>query len=599
MSASESWQRLRNALLDMACTPFTDPDAVRERLLRTDAAALGVARVSLWLFEPGHAAIVCTALYEPGKGMSKPGTRIAAEVAPIYFQTLQGLLTLAAEDARRDPRTREFEQSYLAPLGIGAMLDVPVRLFGDMVGLLCHEHVGGPRTWSDSERIFAAATGVLCSQTMEFEQLQKAERDREQAMFYDRLTGLPNRALFLDRLAQAARGEGAALLVLDIHGFGEIVEAYGHDMGDALLRETALRMATSGSSDCVGRIGNDEFALLLPGEHAAAGATRKAWQLQEAMLQPMMFAGQSLQAGFSIGLVPSIRHYQQAADALRDAVIALNAATRAGRNCIEIFREGMDEPVRQRLALEADIRRGMVAAEFCFHLQPVFSTTGEMQGAEALLRWQHPERGLLAPVEFLAVAEDAGLLHELQWPLLGSLCATLANWRERCAPDFQMGLNISPTQLALPYFPDELVALLASSGLPAGAIVAEITENTLLANEGSDAPAIARLASAGVAISLDDFGTGFASITHMAELPLAMVKIDRTFVARAVGDPRYAAIISGLVDLAHALSLRVVAEGVETEEQRGLLAGYGCDLLQGYHFGRPLPLSEFAARWLD
>ena len=479
------------------------------------------------------------------------------------------------------------------------MLDVPVRLFGEMVGLLCHEHVGGPRHWSDAERIFAAAMGVLCSQTMEFEKLQKAEREREQALFYDPLTGLANRALFLDRLGQALKGEGAALLVLDIEGFSELIEAYGTGLGDAMLRETAARMAKAGSAECVGRIGNDDFALLLPGEHAAASATRKAWQLQESMLAPMEFEGKPVQMGFSIGLVPSVGHYAAPADALRDAVIAQNSAARNGRNGIEIFRQGMDEPVRRRLALEADIRRGMAAGEFCFHLQPVFTASGELHGAEALLRWQHPARGLLAPDEFLSVAEDAGLLHDLQWPLLGTLCSRLVEWRSGRAPGFQVGLNVSPTQLALPYFPDDLVSMLAATGLPADALMAEITENTLLAQEGSDAPAIARLALAGVGVSLDDFGTGFASLTHLAELPLAMVKIDRTFVARAVGDARYTAIIAGLVGLAHALSLRVVAEGVETQLQQDLLVQGGCDQLQGYFLGRPLPVEDFVARWLS
>lgn len=598
LSASAEWQRLRNALLDVASTPFSDPDAVRARLLRTDAEALGVDRVGLWMFEPGRVAIVCTALYETGKGVSRPGARIAADNAPNYFQSLQGLLTLAAGDARRDPRTQEFELDYLVPLGIGAMLDVPVRIFGEMVGVLCHEHVGGPRAWSDGERIFAAAMGVLWSQTMEFEKLQKAEREREQALFYDPLTGLPNRALFLDQLGQAARSSGAALLLLDIHGVGEIVEAYGADVGDAVLRETAARVKQVGRAGYAGRIGNDEFALLLPGEHAVAVASRVAWQLQEAMLLPMELSGQRLQAGFSIGLLPGVRHDRQPADALRDATIAVNAASRAGRNGIEIFRQGMDEPVRQRLALEADIRRGMAASEFCFHLQPVFGAEGGLQGAEALLRWQHHERGLLAPSEFLSVAEDSGLLHDLHWPLLPELCRVVAGWRTQ-VPGFQIGVNISPEQLALPYFPDDLVALITSAGMPAEALVAEITENTLLTHAGSDVPAIVRLAAAGVTIALDDFGTGFASITHLAELPLAVVKIDRTFVARAVGDPRYASIIESLVDLAHALSLRVNAEGVETEEQQMLLAQDGCDQLQGYWLGRPVSMAEFATRWMS
>jgi diguanylate cyclase (GGDEF)-like protein len=599
MDNDPHWIRLRDALLTLACTPFHDADAVRKRLLITAAEALEVDRVSLWLFEPGLTAIVCVAIHESGKGITHPDMRLPAELAPDYFQSLQGLLTLAVADAQVDPRTRQLADDYLKPLGIGAMLDVPVRQFGELIGILCHEHTGSPREWLITERIFAAAIGALCSQVMEFEMLRKSERERQHALFHDQLTGLANRALFLERLESARKDGDAALLVLDVDGFGEFAEAYGPAFGDQLLRETASRLEQGvRRGELAGRMGNDEFALLLVGEKGVMDAVQRATDLRRKMQDGMLIDGQDVRVRFSIGLVPSIRHYESALDILRDAEIAQNSAARAGHDFVQIFESGMEEPVRRRLELEADIRRAIEASEFLFYLQPVFSRDGRLHGAEALIRWQHPQRGLLEPADFLQVAEDSGLLALMQWPLLGGLFEQVARWRAIRSPGFVIAINLSSVQLTRADFPDLLIAAVAQAGLPANAVSVEVTENTLLTNQERDLSVINRLASAGIGLSLDDFGTGYASITHLAQLPLSTVKIDRMFVNRAVEDPRYGAIIETLIKLAHNLSLEVVAEGIETPAQMRMLSDCECDHLQGFHLGRPVSIAEFEARWL-
>lgn len=599
MDTDPHWMRLRDALLTLACTPFHDAEAVRKRLLITAAEALEVDRVSLWLFEPGLSTIVCVAIYESGKGVSHPGTRLSAVAAPDYFQSLQGLLTLAAADALVDPRTRQLSDDYLKPLGIGAMLDVPVRQFGELIGILCHEHTGSPREWLVTERVFAAAIGALCSQVMEFEKLRRSERERQHALFYDQLTGLANRALFLERLDSARKDGDAALLVLDVDGFGEFAKAFGPAFGDQLLRETALRLEQGvRRGELAGRMGNDEFALLLVGERGVMDAVQRATDLRAKMQAGMIIDGQDVRVRFSIGLVPSIRHYESAQDILRDAEIAQNSAARAGRDFVQIFESGMEEPIRRRLELEADIRRAIEASEFVFHLQPIFSRDGKLDGAEALIRWEHPRRGLLLPSDFLQVAEDSGLLSLVQWPLLGDLFGQVARWRSAKCPRFAIAINFSSVQFTLAEFPDQLLAVALRAGLPADAISVEVTENSLLTNQERDLSVIHRLASTGIGLSLDDFGTGYASITHLAQLPLSTVKIDRSFVSRAVDDPRYGAIIETLIRLAHNLSLGVVAEGIETPAQLRMLSDGECDQMQGFHLGRPVSIAEFESCWL-
>jgi diguanylate cyclase (GGDEF)-like protein len=599
MDTDPHWMRLRDALITLSCTPFHDADAVRKRLLITAAEALDVDRVSLWLFEPGLAGIVCVAIYESGKGITHPEMRLPAAAAPDYFHSLQGLLTLAVADAQVDPRTRQLADDYLKPLGIGAMLDVPVRQFGELIGILCHEHSGSPRQWLMTERVFAAAMGALCSQVMEFEKLRRSDRERQHALFHDQLTGLANRALFLERLESARKDGDAALLVLDVDGFGEFAKAFGPAFGDQLLRETASRLEQGvRRGELAGRLGNDEFALLLLGERGVMDAVQRATDLRGKMQAGMFIDGQDVRVRFSIGLVPSIRHYDSALDVLRDAEIAQNSAARAGRDFVQIFESGMEEPIRRRLELEADIRRAIEAFEFRFHLQPVFSRDGTLHGAEALIRWQHPRRGLLEPAEFLQVAEDSGLLALMQWPLLGDLFEQVARWRATRNPGFVVAINLSSLQLARAEFPDQLVAAAIQAGLPVDAISVEVTENCLLTNQELDISVISRLAASGFSLSLDDFGTGYASITHLVQLPLSTVKIDRSFVSRAVDDPRYGAIIETLIRLAHNFSLAVVAEGIETPAQKRMLSAGECDYLQGFHLGRPMSIAEFESRWL-
>lgn len=598
-SLAKRWRRLQDALLATVSAPFQEENKAVDQLLRTCAEALQVGRVGLWLFDPGMAGIVCSVLFEVEKGTSSPGLRISADLAPLYFESLSKSLVLAADNAQLDSRTSELAETYLRPLGIGAMLDVPVRLFGEMVGILCHEHIGEKRRWAAVERVFAAAVGAVCSQTMEFERLRQSEVARDRALFYDRLTGLPNRALFLDRLSQVARGSDAALLVVDIDNFSDIAEAYGTSVGDAVLRTVGGRLSSIAGDEYTSRIGNDEFSVLFVGKQTDTGARERAQEVLASLSETMTLGGQQLCANFNIGCLRSVRGYEWAADALNDAVIAQNSAARGGRhqNIVE-FRKGMNATIRTKLALEADMRRAVAAAEFCFHLQPIFSTRGALVGAEALLRWRHPERGLLMPGDFLLVAEHVGLLPEMQFPLIQPLLEQVAVWRSGAYPEFEMALNISPSQLALFPFPDALLSLVAAAGVPARAVAIEITENTLLSSEDRNSDAIGRIASRGVHVSLDDFGTGFASITHLVELPLAAVKLDKIFVARATGDKRYASAVRGLVNMAHELSLCVTAEGVETVAQKDFLTECGCDRLQGYLLGKPVPMEAFCDLWM-
>jgi diguanylate cyclase len=596
--------RLYRALLDISRAPFDDLDATLERLMRIGCEALDVPRIGLWLFGPGRRSIRCEALWTLADGLHRPDLEASAEEVPAYFAALESELAIDACDALRDPRTREFTDGYLLPNNVGALLDAPVRRSGGAVGVLCLEHVGGPRQWTDPERMFSAALAMAVSQLLEHVQFREAVELRDRALFYDALTGLPNRALLIDRIAQrrqSATRSRLGVLALDIDRFADVQRGAGNGEADLLLCELAERLSALVTADRIGRVGPDEFAFLIESPAPGVEALSLAARIRSALAEPFQVGARCLSLSASIGIVADVSGYARAEDALRDAQIAAGEALRSGRGGQRFFDQGMQSDARERLELEVSIRSAAARGEFCFFLQPIVSADGaRLIGAEALMRWHHPQRGLVPPLEFIRIAEEAGLLPDLHRPMVRSLLPTIAAWRRRPGfADFCLSINFDLRQLCDPGFAEHMAAVLQESGLPPAAVHAEITENVVLDAELSLGANLRELSAHGIGLVLDDFGTGFASITHLAALPLQGVKIDRSFVRRMGSDPRIAAIVRSLIELSGSLGLQVVAEGVETQAQRAQLTGWGCDALQGFLFGRPQPIDEFERTWLQ
>jgi diguanylate cyclase (GGDEF)-like protein/PAS domain S-box-containing protein len=427
--------------------------------------------------------------------------------------------------------------------------------------------------------------------------------------FHDALTGLANRQLFADRVEQALRrsgrtGDDVAVLFLDLDGFKNVNDSLGHAAGDDLLREVADRLgAAVRSSDTVARLGGDEFAVLLeqrrgPIEEAVIVADR----ILGALATPVVVEGQTMSVGASVGIsLGSVE--STAASLLRDADVAMYRAKAAGRGRWVVHDADMRAEAAERLRLETDLLGVLDGEELRLLYQPVIDlTTGEIVKLEALLRWEHPELGTIAPDRFIPIAEANGMILPIGAWVLREACRQLADWRER-HPErsrLAMAVNVSARQVASPLLVDHVVEALQRSGLEPRALTLELTESTLVEDPGSAAGRLGALRELGIRLAIDDFGTGYSSLSYLRQFPLDILKIDRSFISTITEPGHVPAIVRGLLDLGRTLGLTTVAEGVELELQQEQLRAIGCDYAQGYYFARPLDpasVEELLAAW--
>ena len=431
-----------------------------------------------------------------------------------------------------------------------------------------------------------------------------AEQRIERLAYYDALTELPNRALLGQRaelaLALATRHRiSLAVLFLDLDRFKEVNDAFGHNAGDTLLEQVAARLqALVRTEDTVCRLGGDEFVLLLS-EADQEGALRVADKVLAAFRQPFVVADHALNVTASVGIALYPHDGADFAELLKNADAALYRAKHAGRNTRLFYDRAMNATSLARMVLEAELRQAIAAGQLRAYYQPkVCLADGALVGAEALVRWEHPERGLVPPGQFIPVAEASDLIVALGDWMLVEVCRQLATWRRQGAPPLTVAVNLAARHFRQPELADRLRGLLDAYGLPAQALELELTESTLLDASAGTVETLRQLERLGLGLAIDDFGTGYSSLSYLKHLPLTALKIDQGFVRDLVTDPDDRAIAVTIIALGHHLALAVVAEGVETEDQRRFLLEQGCDLAQGYLFSRPLPAEAFAAAWL-
>jgi diguanylate cyclase (GGDEF)-like protein len=430
--------------------------------------------------------------------------------------------------------------------------------------------------------------------------LVEASLQIEKLAYYDSLTGLPNRKLFLDRLKQwiARRGRTdfhAALFFLDLDNFKRINDTYGHETGDLLLGAVAERLRYSvREGDTVGRQGGDEFTLLLPGIRTAEDAVAIATKLLDRLAQPLEVGELSLFAGASIGITLFPDHGEEPTTLLRKADTAMYRAKEAGRGGVAVYDNEMSDVSRERFVLETALRAGLEEEHLVLYYQPIVRAgSGEIVGVEALVRWLHPERGLILPGKFLPLIESTALSEALSHWVLRKACAQVKAWRDRFQQDLLVSVNLTARAFENPELSARIDEILRETGLPAAALELEITETMALLHAGGPVSTLADLRRRGTRVAVDDFGIGYSSLSYLRELPIDTVKLDSSFI-RELGRRREdSKIVGAVIQLAHGLGMEVVAEGVEEEEQMVILEMLYCDKMQGFLFSRPLEVQAF------
>jgi diguanylate cyclase (GGDEF)-like protein len=410
------------------------------------------------------------------------------------------------------------------------------------------------------------------------------------------LTGLPNRALFLDRLDRSLAtaggpGEGSVVLSLNLNGFKRTNDGLGHTAGDRLLQEVARRLErTARGGDTCARLGGDEFAILLEGSSSAQDGLAAAERIIGALSEPFEVPEANLHLTARIGIAVSASGDDRASALLRNAGVAMSRARDEGRNGIVLFAPEMQQAVEGLFELEADLRRAMERDELVLQYQPIFDLeTGQLVSAEALVRWDHPTRGRLAPNVFVPLAEETGLIDEVGTWVLRTACAEVTRWARMAKGQVpRVSVNLSPHQLADPQLLWTVQAAIAQAGAVPAWLALEVTEGMLMENTGVIVEKLHAIRSLGVSLAIDDFGTGYSSLAYLHQFPMSHIKIDRSFVT-PLDDPRHdPGVVRAIVEIARSLGMSTIAEGIETFAQLERLKALGCGLGQGFLLARPL-----------
>ena len=432
--------------------------------------------------------------------------------------------------------------------------------------------------------------------------LEAANRQLRHLASHDALTGLPNRMLLDDRIAQAIahsqrHSHEFAVLVIDLDRFKLINDSLGHRAGDELLREVALRLKSAVRAvDTTARVGGDEFVVLLDGPLTHAEAVEIGTRAIKVMEPSLRLLGIDVHISASIGIALYPRDGASVDTLLARADAAMYSAKERGRNNLQCYAEGMSTMTQDRVKFESELHEALRNRQFELHYQPKVDTlTGRVNSAEALIRWRHPQRGLVPPDEFISIADECGLLNAIGEWVLFEACRQAKVWESEGLPSVRVAVNLAPSQFRLANLVDQIRRALEASGLNPQLLEVELTETAVMSDAEESIQILEAISRMGVLVSVDDFGTGYSSMSYLRRFPIDKLKIDRCFVDQMTRRPEDASIVQAIISLAHSLHLKVIAEGVETPEQLALLAELGCDQYQGFHFSPALEPTQFLA----
>jgi diguanylate cyclase (GGDEF)-like protein len=597
-------QRLSELLVDFARTLVTDfpIQAILDRLTSRILEVLPVTGAGVMLM--GSDSDLHFASASDKVLLQIEGLQVELGEGPCLeaYRTGQRVLISDMGADKRFPRfgPRAVESGVAAVFGFPMRIDGrqigAVDLYRDKPGALSADEVAAGQILADVAAAYIVnARGRVASQEAEEEQRYRA--------LHDPLTALPNRTLLYDRIAHAlsrARREPAvpAVLCIDLDRFKVVNDSLGHRAGDRLLVAVTERLQQAlRPGDTLARLGGDEFVVLCDDLAEAGQALSLAGRISNELTSPFQLDDEEVVITASIGMAYAREGHETPEILLQDADTAMYRAKEQGGARYEVIDEQVRSQAQQRLGRENDLRRAIERDELRLVYQPIVSATdGKLEGVEALLRWQHPRRGLLLPADFLPLAEETGLIVPIGAWVLTQACEALQRWRHHTGAEaLRLSVNMSALQLARPDFVVSVAATLRDTGTDAAQVCLEVTEHVLV-DEGPEVlRTLDELKELGIGLAIDDFGTGYCSLTYLKRVPADTVKVDRTFVAGLGSDQQDTAIVTAVVNLAHSLGMTVVAEGVETPTQLARTRELGCDLVQGYHLFRPLEGADFAA----
>lgn len=587
------------AYTELTKTRFSSLDECLDALLAAGLATLALSRASVWLFERDGAQIHCTRSAQADGGESMSGKRIQREACPAYFDALHSELVIDAGAALSDLRTRELADNYLRPLGVHALLDAPVRIFGSQVGVLCLESAE-TRDWQLPDRNFSAALGSLVGLALEHADLLRAREEMRRSKEFDLNTGLPNAHHFertLSLALNAASPPDGWLVRLELSQYPELRAS----LSDAAMRELYRQLAERlrvGVPELIGlaHAGDSEFCLF----SALVDAAELLRCVQAAFQAPIELEGQSLLLAPRCGLSRvDAQSRRAAADMMRDAETAMHE-TREGSRDVVVFSARLSAERRQAHALEQAVRHGVREGQFFLLVQPMIElSAGRLTGLEALIRWRLPDGRIACPDEFLQVLLDTGLMVPLGRQLLVPMLAQIAALQRSLArPDLGLSFNLSAPELMQPGLAALIGAEMAGLDFPRGQLAIELTESAVIADQCGIARVLDDLRAIGCRVHLDDFGTGYSSLNHMRQLPFDAIKIDRSFLSGAQESESDRRLIKMLVGLSQEMGRECVAEGIAEPALLALAMNLGAQMGQGFLIAEPMPIEQIDAAWL-
>lgn len=609
-------------------------------ITETVACTLDVEGVSIWLYNAERSKLQCVELYVRSSAQHLAGMELQIADYPVYFQVMEKEHTIATVDVKSDSVTRELS-SYLSQFGIESMLNAPICLNGKIVGTICFGHVGSNRQWMLEEQTFVDSLASLVALLIEASERRRSqlalqiaydeletkiiERTDELAKvneqlqaqiiecqiseqkllydaFHDALTGLPNRALFMQRLESAvekAKQEDdlLAVLFLDLDRFKIINDSLGHLVGDELLVGIARRLqACLRPGDLVARLGGDEFTILLENIKDVTDAIKIAERIQQELTKPFYLSGHEVFTAASIGIALNHMGCDRPFDLLRDADVTMYRAKSSGKARYEVFDQTIHTQPIALLQLENDLQRAIKREEFRIDYQPIVSlTNGTIIGFEALLRWQHPLRGIVSPREFLPLAEETNLIIPIDWWMLRKACIQARKWQQIDTLPLTINVNFSGLQFTQPHLVELIEQILQETGLEASCLQLEINQTAIINNPESVTAILWQLKQLGVRLYIDNFCYYDSCFSYLHNLPIDGLKIDQSYISKILVENEFTQLVSTIITMADQLSLNVVAQGIETKEQLAQLQTLQCEYGQGYFFSQPLHPKAAAA----
>ena len=595
-------ERYQKALLDWSRTTYSSINEAFRRATEISAHTLDVNRVSIWLYNLDHTELECHDLYKLNSDHERIDN-LKKNDFPNYFSAIESANLLIIPDARSDEQSKEFTESYLIPNDIFSMMDVPILYQGEVTGVVCHEHTGKQRQWKTHELEFASAISNTVSLSLEIEKRKQTEKALEHQAYHDVLTNLPNRSLFMDRLDQAIKlahrtHSIMAVMFLDLDKFKEINDSLGHSVGDQVLISVARKLQSClREVDTLSRLGGDEYSLIIGGINDSRHINDIASKLFNELQKPMNFNGHEIYVTSSIGISIYPEDGETADTLLRNADAAMYKAKDEGRNSFQYYTEDMTERAFERVLMESNLRRAIEREEFVVFYQPQHdANTDSIVGLEALVRWRHPEMGLVSPAKFIPVAEETGLIVQLDRWVFTNAVQRLSEWHAMGYNPGRLALNLAMKQLHQIDFIEFVIDTLQITACKPEWLAFEVTESQIMKKPEQAIVVLQKLSDLGIEIAVDDFGTGYSSLTYLKRLPVNKLKIDQSFIHDVPGDEEDEAIVCAVIALAKSMKLSVIAEGVEKEEQKVFLMQQGCNLIQGYFYARPMEAKELELR---